>query len=536
MCASAQGQAPHPVPVEPPPPPLRADRQAMLVIHGIGEQNPYETLDSFARGVFTHFTQTRGKNAKLCPIAIAHKDWTQIGMRIGFYPPDVVPPPCSSPGSPDADGAQELASEDPPQYIDIYEYYWTPETEDKLSAVQTLQWVLKTDFTPLRYFADDLQIQRSLPGATTTGAVLGALRVLARELGRVFLYYVPLMLGIGLLLAWLSKDRSWSGALKAIAPELLKFLTPAHAGILLVYLAGLLMVWFAAQAFVEWIRRPGNNIDRVSDRTWLVCNVLLATVFLAAALWLDFHFRIYAGYDALAGIFGSGRWQAIVGAGTATVVSYALIAYVADVAVYTDMDAKSKNHATRNSILAGSTAMLRVLLTCDDYQRVILAGHSLGSVIAYDSINDLLDQRNAWPGPPWDTPNPFLSLADLQKLKGLVTFGSPLDRIFYFFREHVKRDQAIRAQVLAMLHSFRRVGAGRDYDSFRFNYSFNQLDAGPDPIVWLNAWATTDPVSSRLRFYRPNDQQRFPYKMPVLAHLSYWGDQNFYDYFCRRLL
>lgn len=29
--------------------PLRDRRIAMLVIHGIGQQNPYETLDSFAR-------------------------------------------------------------------------------------------------------------------------------------------------------------------------------------------------------------------------------------------------------------------------------------------------------------------------------------------------------------------------------------------------------------------------------------------------------------------------------------------------------
>ena len=29
-------------------------RTAFLVIHGIGEQNPFETLDSFARGVISH--------------------------------------------------------------------------------------------------------------------------------------------------------------------------------------------------------------------------------------------------------------------------------------------------------------------------------------------------------------------------------------------------------------------------------------------------------------------------------------------------
>ncbi len=514
-----------------PPPRLRSDRQAMLVIHGIGEQNPYETLDSFARGVFTHFTETRGLNAKLCPIAIAHKDWTQVGMRIGFFPPDATPPDCPPPGA-----AQDPAAK-PPQFIDLFEYYWAPETEDKLSAAQTLKWVLRTDFEPLRYFADDLELQMRLPGATKMGVLRGSLDIFMRELRRLVFLYVPLMAGIAALLGWLSNPaRSWTSALKTLTPQVLKFLTPAHVGILLLYFLGFLMIWFGLQELAEWKRHPGDAIDDLSDTIWLAGDVLFAVLFLAAALWIDFHFRLYVGFDALAGIFGYGRWTPIVGAAVATIVSYALTAYVADVAVYTDMDAKSKNYAARNAILAGSTAALRLLLACGEYDRVIVAGHSLGSVIAYDSINELIEQVNAAPGPPWDTPNPDLSAAQLQRLKGLVTFGSPLDKVFYFFRERVKRDQSVRAQILAMLHSFRRVGAGRNYGKFRFNYSFKQLDNCPDPIVWLNAWAFMDPVSSELKFYRPDHQRQFHYAVPVLAHLSYWADQCFYEYFCGRLL
>ena len=519
-------------PLNRPPFGLRSARQAILVVHGIGEQNPYETLDSFARGVFGHMVG-RGFNAKLCPVAIAHKDWTQVGMRIGFFPPGVTPPPCPPPGSPDADGAAAIASEDPPQYIDLFEYYWAPQTEGKLSAIQTLKWVVKTDFEPLRHFADNLQLQLRQPGATKSGAIVGSLITLARELRRVFVYYVPLMLGIAALLAWLSNPaRSWSNAFKTVAPDVLHFLTPVHAGILLLYFLGLLMIWFGWQELGEWRRYPGDAIDDLSDTIWLVGDILLVILFLGAALWIDLHFALYVGFHALAGIFGNGRWEPIAGAAVAAIVSYALTAYVADVAVYTDMDAKSKNHETRNAILAGSTAMLRVLLTCNDYDRVILAGHSLGSVIAYDTINELLDQRNAWPGPPWDTPNPFLSLADVQKLKGLITFGSPLDKIYYFFREHVKRDQAIRAQVLSMLHSFRKKRAGRAYGEFEFTYAFNQLR----DLVWLNAWAFMDPVSSKLKFYEPNHQQQFHYAVPVAAHLRYWSDPAFYEYFASRLL
>ena len=163
---------------------------------------------------------------------------------------------------------------------------------------------------------------------------------------------------------------------------------------------------------------------------------------------------------------------------------------------------------------------------------MILAGHSLGSVIAYDTINELLSEYNAGPGPAGDRPAPLLTLDQLQTLKGLLTFGSPLDKIYYFFRVHVKRDQAIRAQILSMLYSFRKIQSGRDYGEFAFNYSFNQLDE----LEWLNAWAPRDPVSGKLQFYNVQDQRKFHYRVPVLAHLSYWGDPDFYEYFCGKLL
>jgi len=36
----------------------RTFKTAILVIHGIGEQDPYETMDSFARGLTDYFRET----------------------------------------------------------------------------------------------------------------------------------------------------------------------------------------------------------------------------------------------------------------------------------------------------------------------------------------------------------------------------------------------------------------------------------------------------------------------------------------------
>ena len=519
--------------IEAPPPRLRSARQALLIIHGIGEQDPYETLDSFARGVFTHLTRSRGLNAKLCPIEIAHEDWVQVGMRIGFFAPHRSAPPCPEKDAP-PDRPQN-PSDQPAAYVDLFEYYWAPLTEDKLNAVDTLKWVLQTDFTPLKYFADNLQEMIGAYGMKMRHALREVLAIYGRELARVFFLYSALAVGVLMLLAWIAKPHDWGAALANLTAAFKPYLRFEHAVILLCYAAFLLMAWFGLQSLFEIHRQSGTSIEQTAERVWFALDAIVAAAFLALALWLDLRPGNHALAHAVAIIRQKQIWEPLGGAAIAGIVSYALTAYVADVAVYVNTDAKSEDYAAHSAILKGSTAALKMLLASGSYDRVILAGHSLGSVIAYDTINGLLAERNAQPGQPWDTPVPYLSLDQLQKLKGLVTFGSPLDKVFYFFRQHVKRDQAIRAQILSMLYSFRRAPSGRTYGQFEYNYAFRQLD-GDDPLVWLNAWASMDPVSGELKFYLPDDQREFPYALPVLAHLSYWGDPNFYEYFCGRLL
>lgn len=508
-------------------PNLRSNRTAMLVIHGIGEQNPYETLDSFARGVYTYLRTTRGLNARLCPIEVAHKDWTQVGVRIEVFPPNTKPPSC-----PVKDEVPPRSRPQPNSYVDLLEYYWAPETEDKLSLLDTLKWLLRTDLTPLRYFAENLQEMMSVRQWRWGRALRGSLKLYVRELMRVIFLYGPLAVLLGFLMNWLSKPRSYADALKNVGTELMRILSWQHALALGLYLLGLLMVWFGIQFLKELHQYPGKAIEEHGEKLWFAGSVILALLFLFAGFLID-----RSGFATPRLILGilCRYWVPITGAIAAAIVCYALTAYVADVAVYVNADAKSKNYGARSAILKGSTTALKTILVSDLYDRVILAGHSLGSVIAYDTVNELLAQYNAAAGPANDRPDPALNAQQLRKLRGLVTFGSPLDKIYYFFREHVKRDQAIRAQILSMLHSFRKFPSGRNYSEFEFNYAFRQLD-GQDGLVWLNAWARLDPVSTELKFYAVNDQRQFPYWIPVWAHLSYWSDPEFYDYLCGRLL
>jgi hypothetical protein len=501
--------------------PLKSKRTAMLVIHGIGEQNPYETLDSFAKGVFSYLQKRPGvRKVELSPVETALEDWTQVGMRITV--------------NPDLDPSLQGR-------VDLFEYYWAPETEDKLSWKDTLKWVLRTDLTPLRYFADNLQEMMGARGASAGSAIWYSLKLYARELLRVLFFYVPLALISLWLLSWLSHPAPLWKSLNGIRTTLQPYLVWPQVVVLACFALALLMTIFMLQSLLAYLNRRRQTMQRSAEGLWFVLALLSAGAFYAVGLFLPFFFSQFAVdmqafLKTLSGIWTAAA-PAVLVVLLAAALRYILTAYVADVAVYVSSDAKSKNYVARSAILKGSTAALKRILKDLQYDRVILAGHSLGSVIAYDTINELLAQFNAEDGPGYDKPIPELRLSELQKLQGLITFGSPLDKIYYFFREHVNEDQAIRAQILSMLHSFRKVRSGRDYSPYQFQvqYAFTQLDT----LVWMNAYAFMDPVGGRLKFYDLKDsenQKSFRYWKPGLAHLSYWGDPNFYLYFGQKLL
>jgi hypothetical protein len=490
--------------------PLRSQRMAMLVIHGIGEQNPYETLDAFARGIFTCLKERLGLNLELSPLEIALKDWTQVGMRIRIRP----------------DGAA------PQQGIfDLFEFYWAPETEDKLSWKDTLTWLIRTDLTPLRYFADNLQQIIRASNQPQASALWEAIKVYAREILRIVLLYIPLAAVLLWLLTWMLHPRNiWQSLQPILAPLDVYTHWPKVLPVV-AYFLGILMVWFTIQSASSLLRRRGKTIQGWAELIWFVLAIVSAAVFFVIGNWLSIHFAVDLN-PLIAAVFSKAMIFPLVALGFAAFWRYVLTGYAADVAVYVASDAKSKNYAARSAILAGSTAALKRILADPQYDHVVLAGHSLGSVIAYDTINEVLDQFNASSGPASDQPTSMLTLEQLQKLRGLVTFGSPLDKIYYFFREHVNEDQAIRAQILSMLYSFRKIPSGREYGPFKFTYSFPQLDQ----LRWVNAWSLMDPVSGKLTFYKVDDRKSFWYWIPGYAHLSYWGDPKFYGYLAEQLL
>jgi len=217
-------------------------------------------------------------------------------------------------------------------------------------------------------------------------------------------------------------------------------------------------------------------------------------------------------------------------------VRYFLIEYAGDVAAYISPYKDSKFEDIRNKIQAIGLNVAKVIYgfgnisAVPDYQRVVFAGHSLGSVLAYDTLNAVinLDLTSATPG----------SRRVVERTIKLITFGSPLDKTAFLFRNqsnHVK--DPLREQMAAAFQPLIL-----DYAAFR------------KPRFWTNLWSAMDVISGSLEYYDvplldpgepldPTDPVGMVYprlendplrvenlkdpaaSIPFIAHVQYWSGE-----------
>lgn len=365
-----------------------AGRTAFMVIHGIGEQRPFETLDSYTRGVIAQLQRDGASFSIEHRIAVRDpggSEWTESFVRLV-----------------DSDNANNQ--------IDIHECYWAYLTEEKASLGDIWNWLLVTACATKRYYRDNEELQQQYENQR-------------KKQGRFLtfpIYYLLLL-------------------------------------IFILYPVQLLWSMFIPNAF--------------------------RTLFKKTAA--PFATKVIAGY-------------------------------VGDVAIYTTTDEKSKFFPIRSKILSVSQALLESLLRDQQYDRVVVAGHSLGSVIAYDTLNRLNIKANL---------DPSLE-KKLSKVAGLVTFGSPLDKIAFFFREHTKKEETVRRGILDALHSFRAKPLNLSAPTFPMT---TQVRPTMDNFPWLNFYDAEDPVSGHLDFYRTVENHLLQIGAPWgIAHTAYWEHEKFY--------
>ena len=129
----------------------------------------------------------------------------------------------------------------------------------------------------------------------------------------------------------------------------------------------------------------------------------------------------------------------------------------------------------RRQVLDHTRRLIEHIARDDACTRLVIVAHSLGTAIALETLTEI-GRRNEARTHPSD-------IIELNKLSHLITLGSPIDKIFYFFETHEA-------------NTYR---AGRLKDDLRGGLSREPFFRnGKQRVAWLNIWDGSDPVSDPL--------------------------------------
>jgi len=183
-----------------------------------------------------------------------------------------------------------------------------------------------------------------------------------------------------------------------------------------------------------------------------------------------------------------------------------------DLVTYTTSDVRSQNYEIRRRILDGAVEELNLLLKSKRYKQIVVVGHSLGSVIAYDALDRIAHDMNVPGG---------IQVDAASQIKGLVTLGSPLDKVAFFFTEHMPRKNWIQRAILAHFHNFKRRELTIDKPFKDIGDPF-QTKLG---ARWLNFYHEKDLISGHLDAYYVADEDNVLCKETIpgtSVHSCYW--------------
>lgn len=401
---------------------LCAKRSAILVIHGIGNQNPLETIDQFSRTLVKSLEKSLG-----CQVELSHglakkkrsdgQDlWFDNYLRIHFK-------------------REGLILE---EYLDVYEYYWAHYTEDQAELTDIAAWVSQVTSGAKKFYREN------------------------KELGESY------------------GDKS---------------------------------------AFFQ---------NRKFQSSKYFFFIYFFGAFLPAISFFFSQFLKFMTYIPILGI----PFRSLVSWYSGTKLKY-LANVIGDIIIYNSMDEKCRFYRIRQEILSGGVKALRYLLEPDEYNqakydRVLVAGHSLGSQVSYDTINRLIHLVNAdeMKGFEGDKRTNLSSL-----LTGFVTFGSPLDKIAFFLRERVSKNEYIRAQLLKNFHAFKQQDWLRNQGK-NWPYQINPIfDRLLEDIKWKNYFDERDYVSGSLDYYQNlvNVDLKFNSRNTSFTHSWYWESSAMFD-------
>jgi hypothetical protein len=152
--------------------------------------------------------------------------------------------------------------------------------------------------------------------------------------------------------------------------------------------------------------------------------------------------------------------------------------YMGDVQIWSTYQETDVNYAKRREILDSTVQLLSHVLIDPQCHRVVVVAHSLGTAIAIDALLELGRYNRAR-----NRSVPMHGPIELEKLDQVITLGSPIDKIHYFFESRTSKH-----------HRFNRVVEEVRGDIGEVPFAKNRKPH----MHWINFWDVGDIISGPL--------------------------------------
>lgn len=453
---------------------------AVLVCHGMGEQVRYETISAVAESILREARKEVGKRNVSDPeVALACEEENYLARAEMKWK--------------HTDEAGSVLHE---HQVHVYEAYWAPVTEGRVTYWDTIKFLFNAACDGMKY---------SNP--------------FSRGTFRRWMFGAPKTLGIS--------RKTFFGLIITMLVLLLQVVIIGFVSLKL------------AQQYKAVIAQP---FPTLSGHGWLLAclNFLrkvfqwIAPLFPGVSILFDRSKTLWQRIGELGKLIG---WFALIA--EAFFVRYFLIEYVGDVAAYISPYKDSKFDDIRRKIQTIGTNIAKIIYgfrsspsgsvniadsrhglpNVPNYERIVVVGHSLGSVLAYDTLNAMinLDQVSANPD----------RRDVVRRTRALVTFGSPLDKTAFLFRIQASSEENwIREQLAASVQPL----------IVDYKYRCDDPANPKRKLDWVNIWSPFDVISGSLEYYDDPDLRKHDPRCqlkvqnmrdpkankPFAAHVQYW--------------
>ncbi len=548
------------------------ETRAIWIVHGMGQQIPFETVDSLAQGVLS-VAKPPGIKPRLRTVQLGNQTVQRVEL--------------------DVDGVGTDANGNPQKRYELhlYESHWAPETEGVAKLRDVIGFLLdggsrgilnffhafrRAMFGTMQPFKIPLRSPLSIgitllvlfalmfinavillaaashtksPAFTTLQldavwpqltALAGCMTAIAFTFGTVLFLAdeskptsVPQLMRVAIsTLVWLALTDTVCvivGTAAVMAGTIHGIFVPswftgmhraqlqAIVSLVSIACAILIAMTMARRAYLRSSEQRANADGLLLFLFALALALHIAT--LGVLLWLLAGDRFSVEATSVPSFIYNSGWVWPLLIILAQQVRELLVQYVGDVAIYITPNKLDRFDEVRNEIKQTALNVASaVYLACQSnkkdflYDQIAVVGHSLGTVIAYDTLNRLMLDD-------WLSQN-HLGIAN--RTNCFLTFGSPLDKTAFLFTIQGTNSMHIRERLAATVQPIIQ-----SYPKFR-------------KFRWINVYSRNDIISGKLTFYDlPGMQapQELPPEavhnvvdkdasIPLLAHVEYWKNQT----------